>query len=57
MSKKVNKLTPQLRFSEFKNYWLKKSLGKICNKIQDGNYGESYPRSDEFLEVGIPFLN
>jgi type I restriction enzyme, S subunit len=39
-----------------KEGWEEKSLGEICTKIQDGNYGESYPKSDEFLNSGIPFL-
>ncbi|MBN3948477.1 MAG: restriction endonuclease subunit S [Nostoc sp. NMS7] len=56
MSKKANKNAPELRFPEFKDNWLKKSLGEVCNRIQDGNYGESYPKSDEFIKDGIPFL-
>ena len=36
--------------------WSVKSLGEICIKIQDGNYGGDYPKSHEFLSYGIPFL-
>jgi type I restriction enzyme S subunit len=36
--------------------WEVQSLGDICIKIQDGNYGGSYPKSNEFLDYGIPFL-
>jgi type I restriction enzyme S subunit len=36
--------------------WEVKNLMECCTKIQDGNYGESYPKSHEFLEFGIPFL-
>ncbi|MBD1883218.1 restriction endonuclease subunit S [Microcoleus vaginatus] len=56
MSRKQGKLEPQLRFSNFTNHWSKQNLGELCDKIQDGNYGESYPKSDEFLDTGIPFL-
>ena len=56
MSMKQGKLEPQLRFSKFTNHWSKQNLGELCDKIQDGNYGESYPKSDDFLETGIPFL-
>lgn len=31
-------------------------IGDICTKIQDGNYGGSYPKSKEFVSFGIPFL-
>ncbi|MEP2056518.1 MAG: restriction endonuclease subunit S [Maribacter litoralis] len=36
--------------------WEEKRLGEVCLKIQDGNYGASYPKSEEFVEMGIPFL-
>ncbi len=36
--------------------WEKRKLGEICEKIQDGNYGASYPKSEEFVVTGIPFL-
>jgi type I restriction enzyme, S subunit len=39
-----------------KEGWEVKPLGEICDKIQDGNYGESYPKSDEFQNSGVPFL-
>ena len=47
---------PKLRNSEFSEEWGKFSLGDVCLKIQDGNYGGDYPRADEFVEDGIPFL-
>tara|TARA_R110002096_G_scaffold349985_1_gene543027 strand:- start:1783 stop:3087 length:1305 start_codon:yes stop_codon:yes gene_type:complete len=31
-------------------------LKEVCSKIQDGNYGAKYPKADEFLEEGVPFL-
>lgn len=36
--------------------WVVKTLGEVCIKIQDGNYGGSYPKSNEFLAYGVPFL-
>ncbi|SDR97186.1 type I restriction enzyme, S subunit [Polaribacter sp. KT25b] len=36
--------------------WEEKRLGEVCIKIQDGNYGASYPKTNEFIEIGIPFL-
>ena len=51
-----NKSVPKLRFKEFEGKWNNYRLGDVCIKIQDGNYGESYPKSDEFVKEGIPFL-
>jgi type I restriction enzyme, S subunit len=39
-----------------KKEWTVKTLGDVCEKIQDGNYGELYPKSHEFISSGIPFL-
>jgi len=36
--------------------WEVRALGDVCIKIQDGNYGGSYPKSNEFLSYGVPFL-
>jgi type I restriction enzyme S subunit len=36
--------------------WEVKTLRDICIKIQDGNYGGDYPKAEEFLEFGVPFL-
>lgn len=36
--------------------WDSTSLKECCVKIQDGNYGESYPKQNEFISIGIPFL-
>jgi type I restriction enzyme S subunit len=49
-------LLPKLRFKEFEGEWTKKTLKEVCKKIQDGNYGASYPKSEEFIKFGIPFL-
>jgi type I restriction enzyme S subunit len=47
---------PELRFPGFKGEWKHAKLGQVCDKIQDGNYGGEYPKADEFVETGIPFL-
>ena len=31
-------------------------LKDVCSKIQDGNYGAKYPKANEFLKEGVPFL-
>jgi len=36
--------------------WTLGTLGEITNKIQDGNYGNDYPKNEEFIDEGIPFL-
>jgi len=36
--------------------WDSRKLNEVCVKIQDGNYGEMYPKSHEFISYGIPFL-
>ena len=38
------------------NGWEIKSLKDITSKIQDGNYGAKYPKADELVDQGIPFL-
>ncbi|MDM1762106.1 restriction endonuclease subunit S [Acinetobacter sp. 251-1] len=36
--------------------WLLVTLEHICKKIQDGNYGGDYPKAEEWMESGIPFI-
>ena len=36
--------------------WEEKKLGNISEKVQDGNYGASYPKNNELMSDGIPFL-
>jgi type I restriction enzyme S subunit len=55
IEKKIH-LVPQLRFIGYDGEWKQMKLGQVCNKIQDGNYGGEYPKADEFVEIGIPFL-
>jgi restriction endonuclease S subunit len=38
------------------NGWEVKTLKDITLKIQDGNYGAKYPKADELVDKGIPFL-
>ncbi|MEP6262473.1 MAG: restriction endonuclease subunit S [Gillisia sp.] len=52
----LQKTITSLRFNSFKDNWIKNGLGHVCIKIQDGNYGASYPKAEEFVEKGIPFL-
>ncbi|MEZ6058798.1 MAG: hypothetical protein R3C19_00380 [Planctomycetaceae bacterium] len=35
--------------------WCWARLGNVAERINDGNYGESYPKKDEFVSSGIPF--
>ncbi|WP_318617141.1 restriction endonuclease subunit S [Sporosarcina sp. YIM B06819] len=46
----------QTELGEIPVGWNIETLGSVCSKIQDGNYGAKYPKSDEMLEEGIPFL-
>lgn len=41
---------------EIPEKWKICNLGELLIKIQDGNYGESYPKESEFLDSGIPFI-
>ncbi|HZK23548.1 MAG TPA: restriction endonuclease subunit S, partial [Atopostipes sp.] len=54
MSKKS--LTPALRFKGFTNAWEQEELGNLEFFISDGNYGELYPKTDQFTKTGVPFL-
>ncbi|MAT45179.1 MAG: restriction endonuclease subunit S [Anaerolineaceae bacterium] len=47
---------PKLRFTEFSSNWKLLSLQKCGFIVSDGNYGPLYPKSEEFTEVGIPFI-
>ena len=52
----ANSLALILRFKDFNCDWSKMRLGEVCEKIQDGNYGGLYPKAEEFMDFGIPFL-
>ena len=36
--------------------WMKKNIKELDIYISDGNYSSKYPRSEEFVEEGIPFI-
>jgi len=42
--------------SELPTGWTLKSIKEICSEISDGNYSSKYPRQNEFLDSGIPFI-
>jgi len=46
----------KLRFDGFSGEWINTTLGVVSDKIQDGNYGEQYPKNNEFISKGVPFL-
>ncbi|MFO0911495.1 MAG: restriction endonuclease subunit S [Pirellulales bacterium] len=48
--------TPDLVATDLPNGWHVKTLNDCCAKIIDGNYGAEYPKKDEFISSGIPFL-
>ena len=52
----TDKGEPELRFKEFSGKWVENRLGELNIYISDGNYGELYPTSKEFVEYGIPFI-
>jgi type I restriction enzyme, S subunit len=38
------------------NSWVWARLGHLDLDVSDGNYGEQYPRSADFVDSGIPFI-
>ena len=59
MEKKKN--TPKLRFPKFTGEWEEKKIQKLIDdKIiishLDGNHGGLYPRNEEFVSNGIPYI-
>lgn len=49
------KNVPEIRFSGFTEAWEQRKVQEVADFI-DGNYGEKYPRDNEFVEKGIPFF-
>ncbi|MDO0877410.1 restriction endonuclease subunit S [Anoxybacillus gonensis] len=41
---------------EIPEAWAVEELSNLTLKIQDGNYGNDYPKENEFLSQGVPFL-
>lgn len=54
MLEKIN--TKAVNNVKMPSEWKIITLKDACIKIQDGNYGGDYPKQNEFLESGIPFL-
>ena len=46
----------KLRFNEFDDEWKKIKLKDADITISDGNYGEAYPKQEDFKNEGIPFI-
>ena len=42
-------------FTERGEGWVKKTLDEVC-VIGDGNHSSNYPRKEELVEVGVPFI-
>ncbi len=47
---------PKLRFPEFSGEWDVDSIKELGFVISDGNYGELYPTSNQFISEGVPFI-
>ncbi len=52
---------PQIRFKGFSGEWEKFEIQKLIDdgiiiSHLDGNHGELYPRSEEFIKYGIPYV-
>ena len=53
--------TPKIRFKGFADDWEQRKLGALMEdgiilEQSDGNHGELYPRSEEFVNEGIPYI-
>ena len=46
---------PKIRFNGYTEDWEQRKVKDISDFI-DGNYGEKYPRDEEFIDSGIPFF-
>jgi type I restriction enzyme S subunit len=47
---------PEIRLKGFNAPWKSKKLGEMGFFISDGNYGSLYPKSNQFVKTGVPFL-
>ncbi|MBA5814224.1 restriction endonuclease subunit S [Leuconostoc lactis] len=57
MSNKV----PQIRFNGYSDAWEERKLGDLIEekwivRQSDGNHGNLYPRSEEFVDSGVPYV-
>lgn len=53
---------PKLRFNEFSEPWKERTIKSLIDDDiitghLDGNHGELYPKSDEFVDKGIPYIS
>lgn len=55
MFPKAGASVPEIRFKGFEGDWEEKKLIEVAFII-DGNYGEKYPKDNEFLDFGVPFF-
>ncbi|MGJ0289550.1 restriction endonuclease subunit S [Aliarcobacter cryaerophilus] len=49
-------LSGEVRFRGFSDEWEDIRLGQLPLIVSDGNYGEMYPKSEDFKDLGVPFL-
>lgn len=61
MFPKNGEKNPELRFEGFTDDWEQRKLGALMEdgiilEQSDGNHGELYPRSEEFVNEGIPYI-
>ena len=56
MFPKEGELYPKRRFAGFTDPWEQRKLEELDFIISDGNYGELYPKANELLSEGVPFI-
>ena len=61
MFPKNGEKNPEIRFEGFTDDWEQRKLGALMEdgiilEQSDGNHGELYPRSEEFVNEGIPYI-
>ena len=61
MFPKNGEKNPEIRFEGFTDAWEQRKLGALMEdgiilEQSDGNHGELYPRSKEFVNEGIPYI-
>jgi len=61
MFPKNGEKNPEIRFDGFTDDWEQRKLGALMEdgiilEQSDGNHGELYPRSEEFVNEGIPYI-
>jgi len=56
MFPKEGEVYPKRRFAGFTDPWEQRKLEELDFIISDGNYGELYPKANELLSEGVPFI-